>query len=463
MIDGIIVIGYVAVLVWLSLRGGKEVTGGDDFAAGGGRYGTFVIFATLSASYVGGGYSSGNAGEAFETGIGTTAALLGFSASMVAVGLWIAPRVGRFTGVYTVGGIMEQAYGRSARILTGLFAFFCCAGVVGAQMETMGVVFHSLLGLSPTAGILLGGGIVLLYSTFGGLRSVIVADVLQFLLLAVGMPLLLIGALHKAGGLSAMLSAVPADRLDPLNGRSLPAFLSLCGTMAFGEALAPPYTQRLLIGKNPKITARGTVLSGLFSLPFFLVTGAIGLCALALGVTGEAAEAMPALITAVLPVGVRGVVMAAMVSIMLSASDSFLNSAAVSLVTDTLSRLRPLSDRAQLKALRWTNLLTGLTAMAAAFVLPDVFSILNVAYSFWCPLILVPLCAAFLGVRSNGRSFRRGLLAGLVLTVVWTALGKPFGIGGDMVGMCGNLLVFTAGTRRYQRYRRTALPLWKAT
>ena len=59
-------------------------------------------------------------------------------------------------------------------------------------------------------------------------------------------------------------------------------------TMMFGEALAPPYTQRLLIGRNPKGTARGTILSGLFSIPFFIVTGMIGLTAFSLGVTDNA-------------------------------------------------------------------------------------------------------------------------------------------------------------------------------
>ena len=49
----------------IGLRGGKGVKNAADFTASGGRYGTAVIFATLSASYVGGGYSSGNAAKAF--------------------------------------------------------------------------------------------------------------------------------------------------------------------------------------------------------------------------------------------------------------------------------------------------------------------------------------------------------------------------------------------------------------
>ena len=130
-----IVIAYIVLLAGMSLRGGRNVKNAGDFTASGARYGTLVIFATLSASYVGGGYSSGNAAKAFESGIGTTLALFGFSLSMLLIGKFLVPGVARFPGAGTTGGVIEAAYGRRARVLTGVFSFLCCAGVVGAQME----------------------------------------------------------------------------------------------------------------------------------------------------------------------------------------------------------------------------------------------------------------------------------------------------------------------------------------
>lgn len=461
-VDIAIVVGYVLLLIVMSLRGGRRMHSAADFTAAGGQYGTAVIFASMAASYVGGGYSSGNAAAAFDHGISTTLALFGFSLAMLIIGKWIAPGADRFRGEATVGAIIGRCYGRSARILTGIFSFLVCAGVVGAQVETMGVVFQVLLGLPPALGSLLGCGIVLIYSTFGGMQSVIVADVLQFLLLAVGMPVLLVAGLHQAGGMEAVLNAVPASHLDPFSGTTPAGFVSLFFCMMLGEALVPPYTQRLLIGKNARSTARGTFLSGLFSIPFFIITGLIGLTAYALQVSDQAATVMPALIKAVLPVGVRGVVMAAMVSIMLSAADSFLNSASISLVCDTLMPLRPgMTGKQQLRALRLTNLLTGVAAIAVSFALPDVFGILMLAYSFWSPLVLVPLAAGFLGIRSNGRAFRYALLTGLTLTLTWNfLLHKPWGIDGSIMGVLGNLIVFTACTRSLNRYRSPTLGVW---
>ena len=463
MLDTGLVLGYVALLITLGMRGGKNVKNAADFTASGGRYGTGIIFATLSASYVGGGYSSGNAAKAFEYGISTTLTLLGFSLGMILIGKFLVPGVSRFPGAVTVGGIIGEAYGRKARVLTGLFSFFCCAGVVGAQMESIGLVFHVLLGVERHTGILLGCGIVLLYTTFGGLQSVIFADILQFVLLAVGMPVLLIIALGKAGGPEQVLTSIPGEYWDPFNGTTPAGFVSLFLTMMIGEALAPPYTQRLLIGRNAGATARATILSGLFSIPFFLVTGAIGLTAYALQVTDYPPSAMPTLIQSVLPVGIRGVLMAAMVSIILSAADGFLNGAAVSLVCDTVIPLSPqLRDSTQLRWLRGVNLATGVGAVCVAFLLPDVFGILVLAYSFWSPLILIPLAAALLGIRSNARAFLYAMAAGLASSLCWNyLLAKPWGIDGTVIGTLCNLLVFSLATRSWNRCRIQKLERWQ--
>lgn len=452
-IDTGLVVLYLAILIGIGLRGRvKDVKG---FTASGGKYGTFTIFASLSASYIGGGYSSGNAAEAFSGGISMTLALFGFSFSTILIGKFLVPGVRRFEGLATVGGIVGSCYGRAARVLTGIFSFVCCAGVVGAQMGAIGMVFNVLLGIPHRLGILIGCGIVLLYSTTGGLQSVIMADMVQFVMLAVGMPILLIMALSRAGGVNEMISSLPKEYLNPFNGTSVTGFISMFITMMFGEALAPPYTQRLLIGKNPQGTAKATILSGIFSIPFFIITGMIGMAAYALNITGDGATAMPSLVKNILPIGIRGLIMASMVSIILSAADGFLNGASVGLVCDTVKVLSPnLSEKAELWWLRVVNLTTGLAAVAVAFVLPDIFNILVLAYSFWSPLILVPLAAAMLGVKSNGRAFRYALASGLFSSLIWNyILHKPWGIDGAVVGLISNFFVFAYCTRRYQKYR----------
>ena len=443
-LDMVVVALYLTVLLFIGVRGGRRVKTAADFTATGGRYGTGVIFATLAASFIGGGFSSGNASEAFSRGIGSTLALMGFAFAMMAIGRFLVCGVAQFNGVSTVGGILETHYGRGARVLCGGFAFLSCAGVVAAQMEAMGLTFRTLLGVPSRAGVLIGCGIVLVYTAFGGMQSVIAADVVQFVLLALGMPLLLIGGLHRAGGVTAVVQALPPAYWNPLNGTTAWGFVSLFLALAVGEALAPPYTQRLLLGRTPAVTARATVMSGVFAIPFFVITGVIGLTAFAIDPAGEAATAMPRMILTVLPLGVRGLVMAAMVSIILSAADSFLNGAAIGLVCDVVTPLFPnTSPRTQLHLLRYSTLLIGGGAVVITFLLPGIFDILLAAYSFWCPVMLVPLAAAFRGVSITRRGFFAAVGAGLGSSLFWTLLlNEPFGIGGSIVGLLINAGVF---------------------
>jgi len=443
-VDAAIVSLYVMVLVGMGLRGGRKVKSAADFTAAGGRYGGWALFASLSSSYVGGGYSAGNAAEAFRAGIGMTVALCGFGLGTVLIGKFLVPGVGRFRGVSTVGGVLETAFGRPARIAAGFLSFGCCAGMVAAQMTGIGQVLHVLLGIPPARGVLIGVAIVLTYSTFGGLQSVITADIIQFVLLVIGLPVLLIAALYEAGGVAAVVNSLPETHLDITGGRNWLHFAGLTLTLMFGEALAPPYTQRLLVGRSARETARATVASGWFSLPIFFVTGALGLCAYALRVTDDPALAMPSLVLAVLPVGVRGLVMAAMVSIMLSAADGFLNSAAIGFVCDGVTPLCPrLTDRAQLRALRGVNLLTGLAATALALAREDVIELLLIAYTLGSPLLLVPLAAALRGVRASGRAFFAALVGGALGAGVWTlVLHDPGRIGGTLAGVAGSAAAF---------------------
>lgn len=442
-IDMLIVAGYLVALLYIGLRGACKVGSSADFAASGHRYGTAVLFASLSSSYIGGGYSSGNAAESFSGGIAQPLALLGFSLATVLAGIFLTRNIDSFSGVTTAGGVIGRHYGRAAQIATGVFSFLCCAGVVGAQMETVGVVFHALFGVPRWAGILIACGVMLCYSTAGGLGSIVVADVLQFVLLAVGMPVLLGIALVKAGGIGAVLQALPPAYTDPFGEMSPPAFFSLFATMAFGEMLVPPYMQRLLIGKNVRSVRRATILSGLFSAPVFMITGAIGLTAYTLGVTQTPAEAMPALILAVMPPVLRGCLMAAQVSVIMSAADGFLNGAAVGVVNDSIALLRPgLSDRSRLHLMRAVNLGTGAVAVAVALMIPDVFGILTLAYECWCPVILVPLSATLLGLHPPKCSFFISGITGAITSLAWRFCGNPWGIGAAIVGLGAALTAF---------------------
>ncbi|MFH1488700.1 MAG: sodium:solute symporter family protein [Pseudomonadota bacterium] len=446
--DGIIVLIYLALVLAIGLLASRGIRNLSHFSVAGRSFSSVVVFATLSASFIGGGFTMGNAEKVFTWGIVNIFALWGFSLKEILVATLIAPRMDSFSQAIFVGDIMEFAYGKTAKLVTGCFAVLLCAGIVGAQVGATGYIFELFLGIPRFWGIFLGFGIVVLYSTVGGMRAVVFTDLLQFAILAVGIPLTLIFGVSRAGGLDAIQAAIPAGHLSFLGSKGALAFVSLFLTFVLGETLVPPYVQRLLIGKSAGHTARGTLYSGLFSIPFFAVTGGIGLVALTLKPGLDPNLALPYVIQHVLPMGLKGLVVAGIIAVVMSSADSFLNGAAVAFSNDVVQPLRkkPLSDRKVLLLAKFTTLMVGALAIIFALKIKSILDILIYAYHFWAPVIVIPLAAAFFGIRADTRIFLSGCCAGLAAMVIWNYfLNAPGGVEGLIVGVLANGLVFAVG------------------
>ncbi len=349
---------------------------------------------------------------------------------------------------------MGLDYGRSGQVITGLLGVLVCAGITGAQVGAIGVVFHEFLGISRELGIYIGCGIVIAYTTIGGMRAIVLTDVIQFLLLGIALPLALFLGLRMVGGVSGLQETLPpahfavfGENMPPLMLGSL--FLSFC----VGETLVPPYMQRLLIGRNPRETSEGTLYSGLFSIPFFAITGMIGLVALALAPDLNPNQAMPFVIKTVLPVGLRGLAVAGVVSIVMSSADSFLNAASVSLINDVVTPLRKsaLSEKRGLIVAKITTLAVGVLAVVFAMRIENILDILLFSYNFWAPVVLVPLLAVLMGYKASTKTFLVGALCGLTSLILWRwVLGDPGGVDGLVIGVGANLVAF-AGMHRIDR------------
>lgn len=451
LIDSLLIAGYFVLILALGLRAGRKVNDMRQFSIAGGRYGALVVFATLSASYIGGGFTMGNAATVYLIGVANVVAIWGFSIKEIFVALFIAPRMRHFPNALSAGDITGEAYGKPGKVLTGVFGMLLCIAIVGAQVGAMGAVFKVFLGMSPLVGIVLGCGLLIIYSTFGGMRAVVLTDVVQFALLFFGLPLVLVLGVIAVGGPARVIEAVPAGHWDLFSEMRPIAFVSLFLVFMFGEALVPPYLQRLMIG-SPKNVGRGTLWSGIMSIPFFLITGLIGLVALAMTTDLESANlAIPFVVAEAVPIGLKGIVVAGILSVSMSSADSFLNSAAVAFSHDVVKPLRsrnPLSPSAELTLARFTTAFGGIGAVIVAISIEGLLEILFYAYNFWAPVVLVPLIAALFGFRTHWKYFFAAAGAGVAANLIWAwGLESPGGVDGLLLGILANAVVLWASPR----------------
>jgi SSS family solute:Na+ symporter len=169
---------------------------------------------------------------------------------------------------------------------------------------------------------------------------------------------------------------------------------------------------------------------------------------------------IPFVVEHALPMGLRGLVVAGIIAVVMSSADSFLNSASVAFVNDIVNPLRreKLSDKKGLLYARLATLVTGSLAIVFAIRIQSLLDILIYAYNFWSPIILVPLAATLLGVRTSPQAFCAGAAAGIAGVFAWNGLlDAPGGFDGLLIGVFANFIVFAIVSRLTGKKRASGL------
>lgn len=443
-VDFSIVLLYFVVVLFLGYFVSKKVNNASDFSAGSRSYSAPIIFATLSAAFIGGGFTTGLAEKVFSIGIIYVIAMWGFSFKEILIATVIAPRMTAFKDAVSTGDIMGQLYGKNARIITGMASVLVCAGIAGAQFGAFGYILEVLIGIPSFYGVLIGASIVIFYASLGGMKSVVANDVMHFCVLIIALPLVLIFAIIYSGGIESLAHGLPAANFALFDKVSILASIGLFLNFFFGETLVPPYVQRLLIGKNFTETARGTLWSGLLSFFFFALVGCIGLVALHLKPGLNPNLALPYVINTVMPVGIKGLAIAGMLAVIMSSADAFLNAAGIAVVQDIIKPLERsvLKEKTELMVLRLATFVVGATAVIFSISIESVLDILLYAYNFWTPFILVPLVAGILGYRASRSTFWWSSFVGVGSVFLWKMLPFSIELEGAIIGVTTNFFTF---------------------
>ncbi len=433
MLDIAIVAVYLLATVAWGFDKARRLKAGADFNGVSSRQGPFLVFASLTASFLGGGFSIGLASRVYSGGIGHVLALWGFSAGTVLVGLVIAPRLQRFRGCGSVGSLMGMAYGPSAQATVGMLAALFCCAVFGAQLRALGLLLQAWLGLDFRAGAAVGCAVLVVLCAVGGSQAVVTAAPIQFALLLCGFALMLALGVARAGGFAGLVQTVPQQRLQPFSDLTP---LMVSGSFLLfmtGETLAPPYVGRLLTGRDGQSARAGGLAAGLFSMVLFLLCGLVGLTASAIFPQLNAELAMPTVLARVLPGGLRGLAAAGVLAGLTAAGAAFLSAAVSNLTLDVLPPILPMSGG--VAAGRAATVAFGLISLSVAVFSQGVLEALAVAYRLWAPAVAVPLVAAAFGKRAGPMAFWCMALSGLAGMVLWECIGNPFALPSPVFGI----------------------------
>ena len=408
--DHLIVYLFLLITLAVGFWGGRGVKDIKDYALGNRAFGTAALVLTFLATEVGGQGVINIAGEIGTTGVIVMLTFLSFPISYLVQALWIAPKMVRFPHCMTMGDIMGELYGRPSQVITGILSFIMTICASGAEVLMLGLVTQSLLGIDARIGIILGGLVLTLYVVHGGIKAVTTTDVLQFLVLLVLLPVLAATALQQAGGIKSVLTHIPSAQLSlsthPKFSYYLVLFLSF-GVFHF-NIIDPALIQRMLMARSAQqLRQMFLTLAGLFSV-IFLVFMLLGTTGHQLYPTLAAADLVPHLIKELLPVGLRGLMMAGIIAVVMASADSYLQTAGLTLVHDVLQPLCAYKA-IKLNEMRWVRyatLLAGLLIIGLGLTQgEDLYGLIFADLEFAIPLLVFPFFAGILGLKPDQRSF----------------------------------------------------------
>ena len=406
-IQYIIIIAYFIFIVTKGLRRSKEINNSDDFLVAGRNIGWFFLLCTMGATVVGGGASIGAIGRTYEWGVLMLAVSAGWYVHFIFSGLFVAPHF-REAELYTVAGYFGFRYGPKSRFVAFILSLLFSIGVLGAQMVAFGKIITTMIPqLSYTWAAIIGGGIVILYSTAGGLLAVIHTDVYQFIILIIGFTITLIlcvpDLLSQTGQISAV---VPAEFFQLEGGKGWLFLITTFIAFLLGETFAPGYATRYCVAKNVRETKQGIVGAGVFlAISFPVILFFIALYARIHFPNIDSEMALPKTILRLNNAYVGGLIIAALMSAVMSSADSILNSSTAIFVKDLYEQYIAKSDTVDsqkgLLIARISSVLLGVSGIALALLLPNVIDLLLLTYNLWAPGIILPV---IFGVFSKHKS-----------------------------------------------------------
>jgi SSS family solute:Na+ symporter len=416
----------------------KERTSTDYFLAGR-NVGWFAIGASLFVSNISTEHFIGLAGSGASSGL-AVGHFEWLACFMLLILGWIFVPFYLRSNVFTMPEFLERRFNRScATYLASISVIAYVFTKISVHLYAAAVVLERVVGWSPmTAAIILvvATGI---YTVAGGLAAVIYTDLVQTLILVVGAVVLTVLGLNAVGGFSALRAALPADYFHMIKPASDSAF-PWTGIFFGAPILGIWYwctdqvmVQRVLSARSEGHAKAATIFAGFLKiLPVFILV-LPGLIAVALyrdlfqfGPSGQVLNgdiAYPTMIVNLLPSGLVGLMIAALLAALMGAMSSVFNSASTLVTLDFYKKYRPNASERNL--VNFGRAATGAMVLLGLLWVPFIHLISSQLYIYLQSVqayISPPIAACFiLGIlwpRLNGAGAISSLLTGFGLGAV---------------------------------------------
>ena len=437
----IAVLLYLSVLLLVGTFRSRRVKTADDFLVAGRTLPARVLVFTLLATWIGSGSLFGGAGLGYR---------MGFPALWQSAGAWagialvyfIAPRVRRIAQ-YTVPDILELRYGPAARVLGTLTTVLAYATIAAYQFRGGGRLLALIAPIEPDTGALITMVFCVAFTGLAGMLSIAYLDVVNGLLMTVGVVMAVIFMVGETGGLAMSLASLPAGHVSVFGLLGPQAALALFLPTMFllmGEANMYQKFFSARDERSARLAVIGWIVGTIVVETLIDSTGVLA-ASIQPGLTQlQSEEIVIRVAIDVLP-GFMGVVLVCgAAAIIVSTANSFLLTPSTNLIRDVYQRFvdPDVSDKQVIIYTRTIVVVLGVLGYVAGGFFPTILAMALWAYTMYGAGVTPALIGALLWRRATPLGGVSSILVGMLTTFTWEIIGLVRGVDGapdDLFGL----------------------------
>ncbi|WP_257350876.1 sodium:solute symporter [Pseudalkalibacillus decolorationis] len=424
IIDILIMIGYFAVLVVVGVIGSRRAKTSEDYILAGRNLGFIMYFGCLAAVILGGASTIGTTQLGYEYGLSGMWLVFMLGFGIMLLGIFLIKRITKFK-VMTISEFLGKRFNTQTQLISALVASIYAMMVTVTQVIGMGTILNVLLGWNLTTSMLVGGGIVLFYTILGGMWSVTMTDIIQFIVMTIGIFFIMVPmSISSAGGWNQLSLQLPETHFS-LSGIGISQIFHYFLLFALGMVVAQDIWQRVFTAKTLKIARTGTVFAGIYSLLYGLAVSVIGMCAfIVLPNLQDTQNAFASMALETLPPGVLGFVLAGVVSALMSTASGTLLASSTLITNDILKTyfFKDINEKQFLILSRTVTSIIGIAAIIFALWIQDVLVALDVAYAVLSGAVFVPIILGFFWKKATPKAAFYSIIVSTITILIGLAI-----------------------------------------
>ncbi|MGO4887582.1 sodium:solute symporter [Anaerobacillus sp. MEB173] len=428
----IVLIVYLLLTFLIAGWGYKVTSTSDDYWVAGRSLGVIVSVGTFFATLISTWSVIGAPGYFYEIGWAGYWQFGGTILTSIFAAVWFGAKI-RSTGHVTLPDILAaRYYSNKVRVLGA--GLILVASMIFLTVQTLGagIILNQITGIDKNIGVIIGTVIFLLFTITGGMHSVAWTDLVQGVLIFVGILAAVIIGLVKIGGFGEMhlqLATQHPEFLDPFAGGKMGLLMILNWFVIWGVGNigTPQFMSRFLSAKDTKVVRLSQGITALTFAIFFLLIGTLGGLAKLFfpGIT-DPSTVGPTFVTEMLPPLLGAVIMSALMAAAMSTASSVLLVASTTFVNDFYKAFskKKIEDK---KLVLSSRIVTVFVSIAAL-----IFALMEISTIFWLQPNMVATMGAAIGTalvatfawkRANKEGAIASIIAGTLVTTLWFAFG----------------------------------------